>query len=133
MKMTYLTTIAVTLGVMVIFVGILSLIQFLLSKTESKLPGLVIPGISFLMSLIVGVGRLIYDFQTSFIVILGDIFLFAVMNIPTVIFMVIYIACRKSKAKKDKITKEMAERDAENEIYHEVKNEEIDKMNINDL
>ena len=87
------------------------ILQVFLSRMENKWIGLILPALSFFIASIIGIGRIIYDFQTSFSVILADILTFLLYNIPTAIFLLIYLTCRE-KFKKNK---------------------EIEKMNIQDL
>ena len=67
------------------------LLQIFLSQTERKWPGLVLPVISFLFGFLypfnMSAGTLIW--QVFFVWLLG--------NIPTIIFLAIYFACRPKR------------------------------------
>lgn len=67
------------------------LLQIFLSRTERKWPGLVLPVISFLFGFLylynMSAGTLIW--QVFFVWLLG--------NIPTIIFLAIYFACRPKR------------------------------------
>ena len=67
------------------------LLQIFLSRTERKWPGLILPVISFLFGFLypfnMSAGRLIW--QVFFVWLLG--------NIPTIIFLAIYFACRPKR------------------------------------
>ena len=71
-------------------IGII-LLQIFLSRTERKWPGLILPVISFLFGFLypfnMSVGTLIW--QVFFVWLLG--------NIPTIIFLAIYFACRPKR------------------------------------
>ena len=87
----------------IIFLVILAaivLLQIYLSKRENKWLGLILPIIVFLFALLVVPLNTIapatgidMDFVTNLVLA------FAVYNVPTVVFMIIYILCRKSKNK----------------------------------
>ncbi|OPJ55956.1 hypothetical protein [Alkalithermobacter paradoxus] len=73
--------------------GILSLIpiillQIFLSKKESKIPGLILPTINFLFSLL-------YLLQAM--TFLVGLVAFLLANIPTIIFLLIYLTHRRKK------------------------------------
>ena len=97
------------LVVLLVFVVGGILLQIFLSKRESRWPGLVLPGITFLSSLI-GVLNVaaIDDVQGVIVTITGVILM---GNLPTLVLLAIYFACRSDRKKKS----------------------EIDKMNIDDL
>lgn len=99
----------VTLIVLLVFVVGGILLQIFLSKRESKWPGLVLPAISFLWSLL----YLFNLMDTGSVVqnILMALFTMLITNIPTLILLAIYWAVREKRRKRS----------------------EIDKMNIDDL
>ncbi len=91
-------------------------LQIFLSRQESKWPGLVLPGLSFLFSLCIAVGVYLFMYvppQDNGLgtVIIPTILLFLMYNIPTLILLAIYFACREKYRKK----------------------KQLDKMNIQDL
>ena len=90
-----------------LLVGVI-LLQIYLSKRESKWPGLVLPIISFLISFIFPLNMAI-PFVGGFIVVL--ILGWLIANIPTIILLAIYFACRGKQRR----------------------NKQLDKMNIQDL
>ena len=101
---------ALMLIVLLLFVAGIVWLQVFLSKAKSKILGLILPSISFMFSLITIFG------MAGFGVGAGDVFVtipttFFITNIPTIIFITIYISS-KEKIKKNK---------------------EIEKMNIQDL
>ena len=73
------------LGVILFLGGVIAL-QVFLSGSQSRLPGLVLPGICFIFSLIGGLGALEFS---------GAIWAFLLLNIPTVVLLGIYYACRE--------------------------------------
>lgn len=102
-------------------------LQIFLSEKESKWPGLILPAITLLFSLLVVFGLTAYTTSAGIIqngkvimnsvnnyplgAILTGLYIFALYNIPTVILLVIFFACREKRKK----------------------NREIEKMNIQDL
>lgn len=95
--------------VLLLIAGVIWL-QIFLSRKESKVLGLILPGLNFLYSLIV-MFNLLADDLSGF-GLFGLIFsTFLLANIPTMIFIIIYFVCKKSIKK----------------------NKEIEKMNIHDL
>lgn len=85
----------------IILLAILAAIVFLqiyLSKRENKWFGLIVPIISFLFALlIVPLNTMVPTTGIDMDYIVNLVCAFAVYNIPTVVFMVIYIVCRKHK------------------------------------
>ena len=99
----------VTLIVLVVFVVGGILLQIFLSKRESKWPGLVLPAISFLWSLLylfnlMDTGSVVQNILTALLTVL-------LTNIPTLVLLAIYWAVREKYRKRS----------------------ELDKMNIDDL
>ena len=84
------------------------LLQIFLSKRESKWPGLILPLLSFLYSLVMALSATAYNGGIPWGPILASLIL---GNIPTVILLAIYFACREKFRKRS----------------------ELDKMHINDL
>ncbi len=86
-----------------ILLAILAAIVFLqiyLSKRENKWCGLILPIISFLFALlIVPLNTMAPATGIDVDFVINLVLAFAVYNIPTVVFMVIYIVCRKQKSK----------------------------------
>ena len=97
----------VLLFTLVILVGVI-LLQIYLSKKESKWPGLVLPIISFLVSFIYPLNMAIPSVGGFiFALVLG----WLIANIPTIVLLTIYFACRGKQRR----------------------NKQLDKMNIQDL
>ena len=103
-----ITTIIVALCSILPFLIGLVVLQVFLSKRESKWPGLILPLLSFLYSLVMALSAVAYNGGIPWGPILASLIL---GNIPTVILLAIYFACR--------------------EKFH--KRSELDKMNISDL
>ena len=98
-----------------LLVGIV-LLQIFLSRRESRWPGLVIPSFPFLFSLCVTFGAALYAYIPTEHQSFGDILvptllLFLMYNIPTLVLLGIYFACREKYSRK----------------------KQLDKMNIQDL
>lgn len=89
----------------VLFIFIILLIvpfflQAYLSKRESRYPGMVLPVLSFLFSVMIVLGSLMYNGDPLSVLI--PMFLY---NIPTVIHITIYFACREKFSKKKQMDK----------------------------
>ena len=84
------------------------LLQVFLSKRESKWPGLVLPLLSFLYSLVMAFSAAAYNGAALWGPVLASLVL---GNIPTALLVVIYFVCREKFRKRS----------------------ELDKMNISDL
>ena len=103
-----ITTIIVALCSILPFLIGLVVLQVFLSKRESKWPGLILPLLSFLYSLLMVCSAVAYNGGIPWGAILASLVL---GNIPTVILLAIYAACRERFRKRS----------------------ELDKMNIKDL
>ena len=98
----------------IIFVGILigiAFLQIFLSTKENKRLGLILPGINFVISTLISLIYLLNALTPDASIFIGILIVFIAYNVPTVILMAIYYACRNKYKKKH----------------------EIDKMNIQDL
>ena len=84
------------------------LLQIFLSRRESKWPGLILPLLTFLYSLLMACSAVAYNGEIPWGAILASLIL---GNIPTVILLAIYFASREKFRKRS----------------------ELDKMNIKDL
>jgi hypothetical protein len=96
---------------LIIFLGGIIIMQVFLSKRENKWLGLILPIISIMFSILTVLGLAFYGNQSTAEIIFQLIMVFLLSNIPTIILLAIYFACRE-KFKK---------------------NRELDKMNIQDL
>ena len=85
------------------------LLQIFLSKRESRWPGLILPGLTFLWSVVMMLSVASVGSAAEVIMALLGTFLFS--NIPTMVYLAIYFACREKQKRK----------------------KQIDKMNIQDL
>lgn len=89
----------------VLFIFIILLIvpfflQAYLSKRESRYPGMVLPVLSFLFSVMIVLGSLMYNGDPLSVLIPMLLY-----NIPTVIHITIYFACREKFSKKKQMDK----------------------------
>jgi hypothetical protein len=96
---------------LIIFLGGIIIMQVFLSRRENKWLGLILPIISIMFSILTVLGLAFYGNQSTAEIIFQLIMVFLLSNIPTIILLAIYFACRE-KFKK---------------------NRELDKMNIQDL
>ena len=87
--------------VLVLQVGVI-LLQIFLSKRESRWPGLLLPLVTFLYSLVMALSVVAYDGGIPWVPILASLIL---GNIPTVILLAIYFACREKFRKRSELDK----------------------------
>ena len=97
--MRFITTMISLVGLLV---GTIFL-QIFLSKRESKWPGLVLPAITFLYSivLLLNMARFV-SMSHPFLAVLG---VFLLGNIPTLMLLAIYAACRSGQKKQAEMEK----------------------------
>lgn len=84
-------------------------LQVFLSKRESKWPGLVLPVVTFLWSLVMVLN--VAAFGSLAQAIANVLMVFLLSNLPTAVLLAIYFACREKRRKRA----------------------ELDKMNLSDL
>ena len=95
--------VAIVLGFgMLVFVVGGILLQIFLSKRERKWPGLVLPLLSLLYSLLMACSAVAYSEKIIWGPILTSLIL---RNIPTVILLAIYAACREKRRKRGELDK----------------------------
>ena len=80
-----------------------TLLQIFLSKRESKWPGLVLPTITFLWSLLMVLN--VTAMETIRAVIASVLSVLLAGNIPTLILLAIYFSCRGKRRKKSEVEK----------------------------
>ena len=87
--------------VLALQVGVI-LLQIFLSKRESRWPGLLLPLVTFLYSLVMALSVVAYDGGIPWGPILASLIL---GNIPTVILLAIYFTCREKFRKRSELDK----------------------------
>ena len=109
---TRTVTIALALWLAIILAVVVGgvLLQIFLSKREHWLPGLILPAVTFLHSLLGLLGMAAYGVRAGQFA-LQAFGVMLLLNIPTLILLAVYFSCRARKRRQ----------------------EEIDKMNIQDL
>ena len=90
--------------------GVIAL-QVFLSKRENRWPGLVLPIISFLFSLLYPLNMTAPSEGASVGFVMQMLWVWLLGNVPTIVLLAIYFSCRKKNRR----------------------NKQIDKMNIQDL
>ena len=73
------------------------LLQVFLSRTESKWPGLVLPVLCFVCSLIVLLNMIVANSAV--------LLAWLIVNIPTVLLLLVYFVCREKYRKKNQLEK----------------------------
>lgn len=86
-----------------VFTAGVILLQVFLSRRESRWPGLILPGVSFLWSLIylLSLRAMESPLQTALMALLTML----LSNIPTIVLLAVYFACRERRRKKDAVEK----------------------------
>lgn len=97
--------------IFLLFIAGVIVLQVFLSKRESKWPGLVLPIISFLFSLLYPLNMAAPSEGVAVGVIFQVLLVWLLGNIPTMILLAVYFGCRKKQHR----------------------NKQLDKMNIQDL
>lgn len=87
-----------------VLVGIVFL-QIFLSKRESRLPGLILPVISFVVALLFPLNMVMPPEGVTSSFVLEMIVSFLLANIPTVILLGIYFGCREKIRRKKQLEK----------------------------
>ena len=90
----------------IILLGLLAgtiLLQIFLSKRESKWPGLVLPAITFLSSVLMMLN--VTAMETARAVIAALLSAFIMGNIPTLILLAIYFVCREKRRTQSEVDK----------------------------
>ena len=91
------------LVVLLLFLAGVVLLQIFLSRRERRWPGLVLPGITFLYSVL---ALLSVVAMGSVVEMVVAILVVAVLyNIPTLILLAIYFACRKKRRKRGELNR----------------------------
>ena len=100
-----------TLILAVLVIAGIVCLQIFLSKRESKWPGLVLPILAFLFSLLYPLNMIAPDEGVTVSFIIQMLIVWLIGNIPTIILLAIYFGCRGKQRR----------------------NKQLDKMNIQDL
>lgn len=86
-----------------VFTAGVILLQVFLSGRESRWLGLILPGVSFLWSLVYLLNlRAMESLLQTVLTVLLTVLL---SNIPTIVLLAVYFACRKRRRKKDAVDK----------------------------
>ena len=101
MEIAAKTTIVLLIFLLVFVAGGV-LLQIFLSRREGKWPGLVLPVLSFLYSLVMALSAVAYNGGIPWGPILASLIL---GNIPTALLLVIYFACREKLRKRSELDK----------------------------
>ena len=105
----------ISLIFLIAFVAAMIILQVYLSRRESKLPGLVLPAITFSGELFIllnvvmtsaadnAVGGV--DSYSVFVTVLNTVLTLLVISMPTIVLLVIYFLCRRGMNRKKQIEK----------------------------
>ncbi|MGI6028177.1 MAG: hypothetical protein ACOX81_02040 [Candidatus Heteroscillospira sp.] len=80
-------------------------LEWRLAKCEHPLPGLVLPGIGLLYSLVALLSYAVYDGQPLGSIIVDMLLIFLMSNIPTLILLAIFFGVRGKKRRKSAVDK----------------------------
>lgn len=92
----------------ILFLGILvgiAILQIFLSSRDNKKLGFVLPGINFVVSILVALIYLLNATLLDVSIFIGIMIVFIAYNVPTIILVAIYYACRSKYNKKHDINK----------------------------
>ena len=122
--------ISIALLIILILVVGFVVLQVFLSRKENKWLGWILPALSFLNSIVIGLGNMLFSFGSSQViegveidgqiveqtteqvrVIMGNpssmlvqtIYVFVMFNISTIILVAIYFACRQSRKRRSEV------------------------------
>jgi len=93
-----------TILVLVLIIG-LFVLQFYMSKREAKWPGLVLPILFFLFSMLVPLNYVAPSTGVDAGVIISLVLIWIFSNIPTALLLVIYFSCREKQKRKKQVDK----------------------------
>ena len=88
-----------TLIALLVLLAGMVLLQIFLSRRESRWPGLILPGICVLFSLVAVLG--VAAFGSLAESILTVLLVLVLYNLPTAVLLAIYAACREKRRKRD--------------------------------
>jgi len=89
--------------IMLALIILIPILQWLLSRAASRVPGLVLPGICFLYSFVYLLNFVPED--SGFLLAVKLISVMLIANIPTFILLAIYFSVRSKKRKKSSVDK----------------------------
>lgn len=89
----------------VVIVAGAAILEWLTARFESMLPGLILPSLSFIFSLITIFGIYFTEYATVWQIIGTVAGTFLIANVPTVLLLAIFFICRASRKKKKEIEK----------------------------
>lgn len=105
MAATSTLLILVCLAFVPIAAGLVGL-QIFLSRRQSWQPGLCLPAVSLILSCVSAMGLLLYATNDSGAgIIAGIVVIFLIENIPTALFLMIYLLCRRKYRCQNEIEK----------------------------
>ena len=87
--------------VLLLFIAVVIILQVLFSKSARKWPGLVLPIIAFLLSLLFPLNMVVPSQGVTAAFLLQLCLVWVIGNIPTMILLAIYFACQ-GKQRRDK-------------------------------
>lgn len=96
--------------ILLLLAGIIAL-QLFLSRRESRWPGLILPLITFLFGLLYPLNLIVPPDGVTAGFVMQAVVVWLLGNVPTFVFLAIYLACREKKRRR----------------------KQLDKMNIQDL
>lgn len=95
----------VRLIVVLIFLAGIVLLQIWLSKREGKWPGLILPILTFLLSLLYPLNMIAPAGGVTAGFVLQMLLVWFLANIPTIVLLMIYFACREKQRRKKLLDK----------------------------
>lgn len=126
MNSLIITIIPIIIVSILILLGLI-ILQVFQSKKVSKWPGLILPGCSILIASVAALSsHVFFKMGSVYGQVIASLIMFAVGNIPTLIYIVIYILTHTKRVPSNSGI-------PQNTNLPLSKNQEINKMNIQDL
>ncbi len=96
-----------------VFLVLLAALQIFLSRRESRVPGLVLPVISFIISILYPLNMAVFPGKSTTELVLEMALVWLLANIPTAILLAIYFGCRSGRRRRNRPIDQMNIRDLE--------------------
>ena len=104
MNMSPVLLVSNSIVFLAILIGI-AILQIFLSSKENKKLGFILPGINIIFSILAVLIVLLFAYTPDTSILVAALIVFCAYNIPTVILVAIYYACRHKYNKKHDINK----------------------------
>ncbi|MBQ2697524.1 MAG: hypothetical protein IJF59_02520 [Clostridia bacterium] len=97
--------IAHNLLMLVLLIALIVWLQMFLSRRESRWPGLLLPFLSFLYSLLYPLNYSTFGREATFVDLMKILLIWLIANAPTAILLAIYSGCREKHRRRRQLDK----------------------------